>query len=78
MASDIDWPVPVKIYTQTGVVSGHGLEDIAYLPLGLIVFADSPVGETVTLAATVKWLMCEYEICIPGGTELEIVLAHRR
>ena len=68
----------VKIFTQAGEVSGHGFEGVAYLPIDLIVAADAPVGETVTLTASVKWLMCEYEICIPGGTELEIVLAHRR
>lgn len=74
VASDIDWPVPVKIYTEAGQVSGHGFEDVAYLPLDLIVSADAPVAETVTLGATVKWLMCEYDICIPGGTELELSL----
>ncbi len=74
IASDIDWPVPVKIYTQAGDVSGHGFEGVAYLPLDLIVSADAPVGETVTLGANVKWLMCEYEICIPGGAELELAL----
>ena len=71
-ASDIDWPVPIKIYTETGDVSGHGFEDIQYLPLDLIVAPDAPVGETLTLGANVKWLMCEYTVCIPGGTELEL------
>lgn len=71
-ASDIDWPVPVKIYTETGDVSGHGFEDVQYLPLDLIVAPDAPVGETLTLGANVKWLMCEYTVCIPGGTELEL------
>ena len=66
--------MPVKIYTEAGVVSGHGFEDVAYLPLDLLVAADAPVGETVTLSATVKWLICEYEICIPSGTELELAL----
>ena len=74
VASDIDWPVPVKIYTKAGVVSGHGFEGIAYLPIDLIVSPYAPVGEPVTLGASVKWLMCEYEICIPGGAELELVL----
>ena len=74
VASDIDWPVPEKIYTQAGVVSGHGFKGVAYLPVNLIVSSDAPVGEIVTLGATVKWLMCEYEICIPGGTELELSL----
>ena len=74
VAGDIDWPVPVKVFTQTGEVSGHGFEGVAYLPIDLIVATDAPVGETVTLSASVKWLMCEYEICIPGGTELELSL----
>ena len=75
VAGEIDWPVPVKIFTQAGEVSGHGFEDIAYLPIDLIVAADAAVGETVTLTASVKWLMYEYEICIPGGTELELPVA---
>ena len=74
VASDIDWPVPSKIYTQAGVVSGHGFKGVSYLPLDLIVAPDAPVGETVTLKAAVKWLMCEYEICIPGGADLELNL----
>ena len=74
VASNIDWPVPVKIYTEAGVVSGHGFEGIAYLPIDLIVSPDASVGETVTLGASVKWLMCEYEICIPGGADLELAL----
>ena len=72
VASDIDWPVPIKILTQAGEISGHGFEDVAYLPIDLIVSANAPVGETVTLTASVKWLMCEYEICIPGGAELDL------
>ena len=74
VASDIDWPVPVKIYTKAGVVSGHGFEGVAYLPLDLLVAPSAKIGDTVTLGASVKWLMCEYEICIPGGAELELVL----
>lgn len=74
MASDIDWPVPEKILTQAGEVSGHGFTGVAYLPVELIVPVEARVGETVTLGATVKWLMCEYEICIPGGAELELSL----
>lgn len=74
VASDIDWPVPVKIYTEAGEVSGHGFEGASYLPVDLIVGPDAPVGKTVTLAASVKWLMCEYELCIPGGAELELSL----
>ena len=75
VASEIDWPVPVKIFTQAGEVSGHGFEDVAFLPIDLIVAADAPVGESITLKASVKWPMCEYEICIPGGTELELPVA---
>ena len=74
VVSDIDWPVPVKIYTLGGEVSGHGFEGIQYLPIDLIIAPDAPVGDTVTLGATVKWLMCEYELCIPGGAELELSL----
>lgn len=33
VAGGIDWPVPVKIYTKAGVVSGHGFEDVQYLPV---------------------------------------------
>ena len=72
--SDIDWPVPEKIYTKAGEVSGHGFKGVQYLPVDLIVSPDALVGGTVTLSASVKWLMCEYEICIPGGTELDLAL----
>ena len=74
VAGDIDWPVPEKIYTQVGDVSGHGFKGVAYLPIDLIVAPDAPVGETALLNASVKWLMCEYELCIPGGAELELSL----
>ena len=74
VVSDIDWPVPSKIYTQAGEVSGHGFKGVSYLPLDLIAAPDAPVGESITLKAAVKWLMCEYEICIPGGADLELEL----
>ena len=61
VTSDIDWPVPEKIYTQAGEVSGHGFKGITYLPVDLIVSPEASVGETVTLSASVKWLMCEGE-----------------
>ena len=55
-------------------MSGHGFEGVSCLPVDLIVAPDAPVGETVTLNVTVKWLMCEYELCIPGDAELELSL----
>ncbi len=75
VASAIDWPVPRKIYTQTGDVSGHGFDGEQYLPMDVIVSPTAPLGELVTLGATVKWLMCEYESCIPGGAALELEIS---
>lgn len=33
VASGIDWPAPVKIYTEAGEVFGHGFEGVSYLPI---------------------------------------------
>ena len=74
VAGDIDWPVPEKIFTKAGEVSGHGFKRVSYLPVDVVAPANAVVGETATLEAGIKWLMCEYEICIPGGTDLEIAL----
>lgn len=74
LADAIDWPVPTKILTRDGSLSGHGFKGIVYLPVRLTVPGTAPVGETVTLNATASWLVCEYEICIPGSADLSLGL----
>ncbi len=74
IADQIDWPVPSEILTKDGKISGHGYEGTVYLPVRLLVPASAKVGTVAELKASVEWLMCEYEFCIPGGDEVSLSL----
>jgi thiol:disulfide interchange protein len=69
-AGPINWPVPIVIRGSDGAPTGHGYDDIVYLPVRLSTANGAVSGGTVPVKATVKWLMCEAERCIPGTADL--------
>ena len=73
-ASDIRWPVPVVIRGSDGKPTGHGYDKTVYLPITLTPPRGVSPSKPVTAKASVKWLMCEAERCIPGGAELLVNL----
>src|SRR5262249_19814693 len=72
-AGDIQWPTPGLIRDPHGTVTGNGYEGVLYLPVTLSPPQSLPAGGTVTLKATVAWLMC-WDECIPGSETVTLVL----
>jgi len=72
-ASDIQWPTPNVIRDDQGAIIGNGYENVLYLPVTLSPPADLKPGETITLKATAKWLMCK-DVCVPGKADVSLTL----
>jgi thiol:disulfide interchange protein DsbD len=72
-AGALQWPAPQVIRDPKGVIVGNGYEDVVYLPVTLTPPADLKPGESVTLNASARWLMCE-KVCIPGKASLALTL----
>jgi len=70
-AGPIQWPAPERI--PLGPLVNFGYGDEVLLPIPLIVAQDAPVGQTVKLEGTAKFLVCR-EICIPGESKVELSL----
>jgi thiol:disulfide interchange protein DsbD len=64
-AGEIVWPTPSRQKASETILN-YGYSDEVYLPVPIQVPATARPGETVTLRAAARWLVCE-EICIPGG-----------
>jgi thiol:disulfide interchange protein/DsbC/DsbD-like thiol-disulfide interchange protein len=75
-ASSLQWPVPHVVRDTSGMITGNGYEGVVYLPVTLTPPADLKPGETVTVSAEAKWLMCA-EVCVPGKASLELSLPVR-
>ncbi len=75
-ASVIQWPAPQVVRDTTGMITGNGYEGIVYLPVTLTPPADLKPGETITLAAEAKWLMCS-KVCVPGKADLSLTMPVR-
>ena len=75
-ASPIQWPTPEVTRDTTGMITGNGYSDVVYLPVTITPPADLQPGETITLAAEAKWLMCA-EVCVPGKASVSLTLPVR-
>ncbi len=72
--SDIQWPVPSLIKDSSGAIVGYGYEGITYLPVTLKPPASLRPGETIRLAASADWLMCD-AVCVPGKADVGLTLS---
>src|SRR5688572_22166023 len=72
-AGEIQWPVPHKIKGPDGTLTGHGYENVAYLPVSITAPTTAATGSEVTLKGKAEWLMCA-EICIPGEADVSLTL----
>lgn len=70
-AGPIRWPYPMRFGTPP--VVDYGYEDEVLLMLPIQAPTNLKPRQTITIAATVKWLVCR-DICIPGGAHLELSL----
>jgi thiol:disulfide interchange protein/DsbC/DsbD-like thiol-disulfide interchange protein len=75
-AGDIQWPTPKVVKDRHGTITGNGYEDVVLLPVQITPPANARAGETVTLRASVDWLMCA-DVCIPGDAKVELSLPVR-
>ncbi|QDI82915.1 thiol:disulfide interchange protein [Methylorubrum populi] len=71
----VQWPVPERIPVQTLMNFGYEGAVTLLVPLTVPESAkeSARAGETVRLAGTLSYLVCE-EICIPGSAELSLDL----
>lgn len=67
---EIDWPVPERL--PAGPLVNYGYSDELLLATRVVPPSVLP-GQSVTLAASVKWLACK-DICIPGEAHLSLAL----
>lgn len=72
-ASEIQWPTPHVVRDTNGLITGNGYEGVIYFPVTITPPADLKAGETVTLSADAKWLMCA-EVCKPGVASITLSL----
>lgn len=75
-ASELRWPTPRVVRDTSGMITGNGYEGVVYLPVTLTPPATLTPGETITLAAEAKWLMCA-EVCVPGKAAVSLALPVR-
>ncbi|MBI4569058.1 MAG: thioredoxin family protein [Planctomycetes bacterium] len=72
-AGDISWPFPQRITANDLVTYGHEGEVLLLTDFR----PDAKLGgESVTLRASVEWLVCKEE-CVPGDAELTLTLPVR-
>ncbi|MFN4288768.1 MAG: protein-disulfide reductase DsbD family protein [Brevundimonas sp.] len=69
-AGDIIWPLPERQRIQT--LMNYGYSDVVYLPVPLEVPAGA--SGTVSLEATVHFMVCSDEMCVPDSFEMSLEL----
>lgn len=70
-AGPLEWPLPEGIL-EPGDIQVYAYGDEVML-IQTLRPPDGLDAETINLAASVKWLVCE-EICIPGGADVDLEL----
>ena len=71
-AGEIVWPTPKRQVASETIVN-YGYDGEVYLPVPIQVPATARPGETVTLRAAARWLVCS-DICIPEDATLQVSL----
>jgi DsbC/DsbD-like thiol-disulfide interchange protein len=74
-ASAWQYPVPTRIEQPGGIVS-FGYEDQVMFIATITPPANATLSD-VTIAANVKWLVCE-KVCLPGSAQLSLTLPTRK
>ena len=68
----IDWPAPTRL--PVGPLANYGYEHEILLPARLHVPDDLAGVSAVDVRARARWLVCNEERCVPGASELPLVL----
>lgn len=69
--TDLEWPTPERFKTFEGI--GYGYHDKVMLLAKLIPPADF-TGDHVDIGATITWLVCSDEACLPGEKTVNMKL----
>ena len=72
-ASDIQYPTP-KRFVAAGDIVGYGYEDETVLMATITPPAELADDATQTLAASVSWLVCSDDLCLPGKQSVSLSL----
>jgi thiol:disulfide interchange protein DsbD len=73
-AGELLWPVPQRFVDPSGQVTTYGYEGQVLLWSRVKVARSVALGQGVTLAAKVSWLVCNKDRCVPGTADLTCVL----
>ena len=73
-AAEVQWPAPTRL--GSGSVIDYGYEEPVLLPVEIETPEGLAIGSSVTLAASVSWLVCK-DICVPGKTDVTLSLPVR-
>ncbi|MEM9158147.1 MAG: protein-disulfide reductase DsbD domain-containing protein, partial [Verrucomicrobiota bacterium] len=69
MVGELEFPYPEKI--PFGEYVSYGYEDRTLFLATVKLSEDYPIGQTLSLKAEAKWLVCE-EMCVPGRANLQL------
>ncbi len=70
-AGETQWPTPDRLVLP-GDILDYVHHDTLTLIVPLTVAQDAPIGEAAEIRAELWWLMCDDEMCIPGGAETSL------
>src|SRR5688572_29577434 len=71
-ASELKFPVPERL-TLPGDITSYAYEDEVTLVATITPSADIKPGQSVPIAASASWLVCE-KVCLPGEGEASLTL----
>lgn len=71
-AGELHWPLPRR-FDEAGEITSFGYSGRVLLLADIHVPPTAPMGEQVTIGATVQWLACK-ELCVPGEAVLSLPL----
>lgn len=72
------WPAPYR-YEQPGDVLDHVYENRLFLMMPVTIDPATPVGDEIVISASLEWLVCDSNICVPqyGEVSTSLVVANR-
>ncbi|GAB5495754.1 MAG: hypothetical protein Phyf2KO_08340 [Phycisphaerales bacterium] len=67
------WPAPYR-YEQAGAVLDHVYENSLFLMMPVSIDPSTPIGEQITISASLEWLVCDSNLCVPQFADVSVTL----
>ncbi|RNC81978.1 MAG: hypothetical protein ED559_09405 [Phycisphaera sp.] len=67
------WPAPYR-YEQPGGVLDHVYERRLFLMMPVSIDPSTPIGEEIVISASLEWLVCDSNLCVPQYGEVSTTL----